>query len=986
MKKFILHKCTFLFFIISIKVIFSQQLAFKNYTVEDGLVQSCVYTILQDREGYLWFGTEGGLSKFDGLKFTNYNSSNGLSQNEIRCLTQDKEGNIWIGTENKGVVKFDGKNFRIFDETNGLTNNTVLSIFQDTDNSILFGTDGGGITKLKNSKFYYITKKDGIARDTVRRIYNDSKGNIWFCYSSAGGGVTKYDGKEYKSYTTKDGLISDDVISICEDSQNNIWFGTYRGISKFDGKRFINFDSKNGLPNDPILTIKEDQNKIIWIGTYGGGLVKYENDKFSIYTIQNGLTGNIVYAIQVDLRGDVWLATNNGVNKIPAERFYSYTLKDGLPNEQVYAINQDRDGSIWLGTYGGGAIKIEGKKIIAFNSTKGFPDDYVSSIFVDRQGVVWFGTLNSGIVKLQDGKFTSYSEKEGLINKYVFTIAEDEKGNLWIGTKSGASYFDKKKFINFNKRSGLIGDIVYSIYTDKNGDVWFGTTNGVSKLYNGKFFNYTINDGLADNNVTQIKEDSFGNIWCVTQDGISKFIKTGFKSYKIGLSSNSCYSLIQEGPFLYIGTSNGINKIDLEDLGNEKYVLKPVIYTAKEGLAGSECTQAGMFVDKQGNLWFGTLKGVTVFNPGNQPNPTPPSVYLQHLKLFDTEIKINDNLSFSYNQNYINFEFNAVSFASPDKIKYLYALDGIDLNWKETNQRSITYPYLPPGTYNFKVKAINSDGIISDHIAQVSFIINPPFWSTFWFRTISSLMLVSMVYGIYLYKTKQVKRRNIELGIMVSERTKELELEKNKSDDLLQNILPVSLVEELKKNGFVQPREFKNISIMFTDFKGFTYIANILPADKLVKELNDIFKEFDVIIENHNLEKLKTIGDSYMVGAGLPQEAEDHAVRIITAGLEMQCMLKERNKTSAIKWEMRTGIHSGHVIAGVVGKKKFTYDIWGDTVNIASRMESAGIPGEINISAYTYMLIKDFFNCEYRGKVSTKGLGDLDMYFVKGKK
>ena len=221
---------------------------------------------------------------------------------------------------------------------------------------------------------------------------------------------------------------------------------------------------------------------------------------------------------------------------------------------------------------------------------------------------------------------------------------------------------------------------------------------------------------------------------------------------------------------------------------------------------------------------------------------------------------------------------------------------------------------------------------------------------------------------------------------MVRLRTRELETEKNKSDELLLNILPVSLVRELKEKGSVQPREFKNVTILFTDFKEFTYTASVLPAEELVKELNEIFLGFDNIIEQNGLEKLKTIGDSYMAAGGLPQEAEDHAIKVVNAAIEMQELIKERNKNSAIKWDMRAGIHSGNVIAGVVGTKKFTYDIWGDTVNIASRMESSGEANQINISAYTYMLVKDYYDCEYRGKVDAKGKGKIDMYFIKERK
>jgi adenylate cyclase len=213
-------------------------------------------------------------------------------------------------------------------------------------------------------------------------------------------------------------------------------------------------------------------------------------------------------------------------------------------------------------------------------------------------------------------------------------------------------------------------------------------------------------------------------------------------------------------------------------------------------------------------------------------------------------------------------------------------------------------------------------------------------------------------------------------------KTRELEEEKIRTDRLLHNILPSEIVSEWKKYGFISPRYYSHISILFTDFHGFTDISSRLSPDVLVEELNDMFQNFDTIIESHNLEKLKTIGDTYMIGAGLPVEDDDHAIRITRAALDMQSYIRERNSTSKIQWLMRAGINSGQVIAGIVGTNKFTYDVWGDTVNIASRMESSSLPGRINISGATYDLIKEHFDCEYRGKLNAKGKGEIDMYFV----
>jgi class 3 adenylate cyclase len=227
-----------------------------------------------------------------------------------------------------------------------------------------------------------------------------------------------------------------------------------------------------------------------------------------------------------------------------------------------------------------------------------------------------------------------------------------------------------------------------------------------------------------------------------------------------------------------------------------------------------------------------------------------------------------------------------------------------------------------------------------------------------------------------------INQQRVDLELEVAARTRDLVEEKNRSDRLLENILPDEIASELKANGSTKPKRYDNASVLFTDFRGFTTVVSSLPADRLVHELNQIFRSFDDILDEVGVEKIKTIGDSYMIVAGVPAECEDHALRCAEAALRMLEFIQQRNQSASIKWEMRAGIHSGAVVAGIVGKRKFAYDIFGDTVNIASRMESAGSPGRLNVSAYTYDLIRHQYAGEYRGKVNAKGKGDVDMYFI----
>jgi len=244
--------------------------------------------------------------------------------------------------------------------------------------------------------------------------------------------------------------------------------------------------------------------------------------------------------------------------------------------------------------------------------------------------------------------------------------------------------------------------------------------------------------------------------------------------------------------------------------------------------------------------------------------------------------------------------------------------------------------------------------------------------------------------SLRIEKEQLIQKQNQILEQKVEERTKELQLEKNKSDDLLLNILPLDTANELKLNGFAKPKHYDEVTVLFTDFKNFTKISEKLSAVELVEEINFCYSNFDRIITKFGIEKIKTIGDSYMCVGGLDNNTKQNVVNTVLAAIEIRDFIETEKERRSLNdqfyFDIRIGLHTGSVIAGIVGIKKFAYDIWGNTVNIASRMESASEPGKINVSGETYELIKTHFNCEYRGKVMAKNKGDIDMYFVESKK
>jgi len=288
------------------------------------------------------------------------------------------------------------------------------------------------------------------------------------------------------------------------------------------------------------------------------------------------------------------------------------------------------------------------------------------------------------------------------------------------------------------------------------------------------------------------------------------------------------------------------------------------------------------------------------------------------------------------------------------------------------------------GNYMYRLRLFMSSLVTLTYISAFQLYI-------LYFRELETTQIILLSFVAWLTESfaivaGYISEKNQRISFIqqktIKKQKKIIQKEKEESEKLLLNILPALVVKELKSTGKSEPKRYKNVSILFTDFVGFTELVSSITAITLVEELNTIFSHFDDIMEEVGIEKIETIGDAYLAACGLPEKEPEHAQKCVLAAKKMLFFLENRNENHKIQWKMRVGIHSGSVVAGVVGKKKFAYDVFGDTINTASRIESSCEPGKINISAATYKLIKKHFKCTYRGEIPAKGKGDLDMYFV----
>ncbi|MBW8051474.1 MAG: SpoIIE family protein phosphatase [Cytophagales bacterium] len=801
--------------------------SFITYTSDEGLSDNTVNAIAEDREGNLWLGTYRGVSVFDGSNFITLRNLDGLNGKEINAIFKDSNDNLWFGA-NGGLYLLPPPVLR-----NALVNRlithdkleqaTVNTIFEDSHHYVWLGTDKG---------IFRLSQVHG-ADSGLKIVDPEFSGEIPTIIG--------------ENFTVEDGLAHNSTVAILEDKSGNLWFGTQMGLCKIDSK-YMNPDKiiagsaqhKSGfqmeitiekyLYGKEIKSLLEDIKGDIWIGTLGAGVWKYDGWDFSILTIKQGIFSDGIWSIINDRENNVWLGTDGGgVIKCIEAKFTSITQRDGLSSNMVLSILEDRKGNLWFGAHNGVNKVVENghsgklfnkKTFYYYNQSNGFSSKEIWSVIEDKRGNIWFASYGDGIFKLppKSNKFLNYNKSDGLVNNELRVLYEDKAGNIWVGTRGGISKImvtkDKAvvKIVNYTTKDGLCHNAILAIIQDRKGNLWVATSGGGVCKYDGlTFTNYTQSEGLANNTVLSLAEDNKGNIWSATYGGISRLIPGDGNKNKgefsnitkgEGLSSNTVYiiKLDDEGNLL-IGTSKGLDKLNLYEFNKTgKIILKH--YGYDEGFSGIECNTNASFKDKEGDIWFGTIKGAIKYKPVHDiPNQKRPQTHIVGLQLFfevvdwkakfqNTNIKYDSvskwytlpqNLVLPYDKNHLTFEFIAISLKIPEKVRYQWKLEGFDQKWSPvTSKYEATYSNLPHGEYTFKVKACNNDGLWNKNPAEFSFLINPPFWKTWWFYTICCFALIGSGYAFLKIRLKNLEKAEKLLTQQVRLKTKQLADERDK--------------------------------------------------------------------------------------------------------------------------------------------------------------------------------------------------------------
>jgi signal transduction histidine kinase/CheY-like chemotaxis protein/ligand-binding sensor domain-containing protein len=796
----------------------------------NGLSQNTINCLYKDKYGFMWLGTQDGLNKYDGYKVTvykhNINNSRSLPANHITSVCEDQEGNLWVGTRTAGVSRYDRKSDEFFNYKNSLSNsgsitsNTITILYKDKRSNLWVGTANGlNLFDKASGKFKRFVSVAGdittLDDNNITAIYEDDDQRLWVGTANGLNLLDRATGK-FKRYTDKSHKTSGNIIySICEDDNHQLWLGTNKGLKclNLSSATFLYYpvdeddNSADGI--NPVFTVQKTKGNKFWLGT-NTTLQMFDVGKKQLIPINNKtiednqMPNDGIYSMLEDA-GILWIGTTSqGILKYDKNLSLFPSFKTSLtqiPSAKniVRGIAEDKDGNLYLATDAG--LDYYNRNTGAYHSylhsksnKNSLLSNYTTAVVVSKKsGMVWVGTYSSGLdcfdPKSQRFKHYTASSKQ-LSSNYIFTLLEDSKGNIWIGTDAGLNVIDQtgKVTVYLNTRGGkgkIEEDIIQVLHEDKQGNIWIGNyTNGIS-IFNpvSKSFSQltTQNSKLNSDVISSLYEDEAGNMWVGTMEGGLNFYDTRLKKFTAfyteqnGLINNTINYITQDKKgFLWLTTNQGIVRFDPIKKAFRNFCLNNGLKTLEFNI------QSGIRLHN-GELAFGSINGFNIINPLQLNfNYHPPSVILTDFELFNKPIVdysgksplkqtllTSSSVTLNYDQSIFSIAFAALDYTLPSQNQYSYQLQGFDEEWR-TN--------LDPGEYLFKVRGSNNDGVWSKNTTSLVVIIKPPFWMTWWFRSLSILLIVGGVYMIYYLRVRYLNRQKEELQKQVKERTYALQL------------------------------------------------------------------------------------------------------------------------------------------------------------------------------------------------------------------
>jgi ligand-binding sensor domain-containing protein/signal transduction histidine kinase len=757
------------------------------WQTEDGLPQNSVTAIVQTRDGYLWMGTYGALTRFDGARFVVFDGSTTpeLKSSRVTCLFEDSSGSLWIGQETGELTRYrdgrfetvkapaSGKGRRIFalgsDESEDLwlineeglmtrlrDNLVLVPEVGHATGQVAFARDARGhiwlacagrASRLEKGKLLPVDFADGASNAYVQGIYPSRAGGVWV---ASDGRIRKWQDNQWTQdlgdapwgltgltyfLETRNGFLLGGTVEM----------GLYIVVPEHGT---LHFNHTNGLPQDWVRTLCEDREGNLWLGAGSGGLVALRAGKVATLSPPDRWQGRTVLSM-VATESGMWIGTEGaGLYRVNDGQWDRFAEAAGIGNPFVWSLSQDKQGRIWAGTWGGGVFVGNDGRFSRPTGLENFTAP-VPALLQARDGSTWLGT-GIGLVHYEAGQITRFGEDEGLDLPDVRTLEEAPDGTLWFGMCGGGlGRLREGTLKQFTTADGLSSDFVQALHLDSDGTLWIGTSGGgLNRMKQQQFSVISKSQGLSDNVICRIAEDEQGYMWLGSHGGIMRINKN-----ELNLCANGA-----------------TNRVDC------------LVYGKGEGMPTLECTgglQPSGCKTSDGRLWFPTSRGLVIVNPREvKANQLPPPVLIEEVMADGKSVleevmadgkSVLENpaaptpLRLPPGRQRFEFHYTGLSFTVPEKVRFRYRLENLEPDWVDAGtKRMVNYAYIPPGDYTFRVTACNNDGVWNEQGASLSLTVLPHFWQTWWFRVTTAAAGAAAVAGLVLAITRRRMRQKLE--------------------------------------------------------------------------------------------------------------------------------------------------------------------------------------------------------------------------------
>jgi len=839
---------------------------FRQYSLEDGLPQSEVNDMAEDKFGYLWLGTNGGgLCRFNGVDFEVLTKKDGLLENIVMGLHSDNEYNLWIASQ-KGISKYDGKDFKhiVYSDTTLYQERTQ---FLETIDGRVWALvrEVTGERKL----LCFINDELIDYSEQHKDIFTDNKiffitqvGPKQILISSLKGIFSIEDGVLSKKESIGNYNLSSGVnVPILYDKYRNTWMLSFKSEEEVELLK-ISYTGEitslvwpSGIPIQRIFSVYEDRFAGVWIAVAANGVVRYNEDgEYKVYNKSNGLKATLITCMKEDREGNMWFGTSGfGLLKYGGDKFVAFNEQNGLASNIVRLIAQDNSGTIYFGDDNNTITLFDGKEVKRFIDGNHSGMGQARSMVELANNKLLFGTL-SGLYEYNKGSVKNVSKDYGL-NPYapVVGIIKD-RDTLYLGVYGVGlvKYQPGKKTIWYTKKNTNINSsFITHIFKDSKGLIWVSSTSGVSVLKGQEFINYSDKDHLNAAWVLQAAEDKLGNIWLATfTGGLNRFDGKSFEYYDTskGVTSDNIYSVVSDAEGnIWAGTQNGVDKITI---GSDGKVLSIHNFDKDDGFIGIENNGSCNLLAKDGSIWFGTINGAMRYNPEEERvNYQEPPVYIRQVLLNfkkpdwtkeNKKVKYDslvawfnkpEGLKLSHDNNHVAFKFDGLCFTVPEKTKYKWKLEPLETEWSPENELNMAfYPSLAPGNYTFRVVAGNNDGIWNEEGAEYSFQIVPAWHQVVWVRGLAILIIVLAI--VFLIRRRIQKEEFIKQELESRLSSKKIEIQKQQSEIKNQN----EILKEQKEQLQIQAESLQKAK---SNLERLSQIGQLITSNLSVDKISD---------------------------------------------------------------------------------------------------------------------------------------------------